>query len=72
MAAHGLLAEGGPTEPGPALRDDIEATTDRLVQPAIDAAGDELPDVVAQLDAWSQQITEAGWFPPDPYKRAAG
>jgi hypothetical protein len=72
LVSRGLLSDGGLTDAGTALRDDIEATTDRLVQPAIDAAGDELPDVVAQLDAWSQQITEAGWFPPDPYKRASG
>jgi hypothetical protein len=72
LTARGLLADDGLTDAGTTLRDDLEATTDRLVQPAIDAAGTELPAVVARLDAWSQQITDAGWFPPDPYKRASG
>jgi len=72
LTARGLLSDGALTAAGTALRDQVEQTTDRLVQPAIDAAGPELADAVARLDEWSQQVTEAGWFPPDPYKRASG
>ncbi len=72
LTGRGLLKDGALTDAGTALREDIEQTTDRLVRPAIDAAGADLPDAVARLNEWSQRITEAGWFPPDPYKRASG
>lgn len=72
LTERGLLADGSLTEAGTRLRDQIEETTDRLVQPVVDAVGTDLDDVVARLDEWSHRITEAGWFPPDPYKRASG
>jgi hypothetical protein len=72
LTTRGLIAGGGLTEEGRALRDAIEETTDRLVQPVVDAIGDELPGTVALLAEWSQQIVDRGWFPPDPYKRASG
>ena len=36
------------------------------------AIGDDLASVVEQTDAWSQLCVEAGAFPPDIRKRAAG
>jgi len=72
LASRGLLAEGGLTAAGRALRDDLEQTTDRLMDPAIRAAGHELHDAVTSLDEWSRLVIEAGWFPPDPYKRVSG
>jgi hypothetical protein len=72
LQARGLLADGRLTDAGTALRDEIEQVTDRLVAPAVEAAGADLPEAVARLEEWSRQITEAGWFPPDPYKRASG
>ena len=72
LQRRGLVADGALTADGRRLREDVEATTDRLVQPVVDALGEGLPDLVARLDAWSQAVVDAGWFPPDPYKRASG
>jgi hypothetical protein len=72
LDARGLLAGGRLTEAGTALRDDIEQVTDRLAAPAVGAAGADLPEAVSRLQEWSRLITEAGWFPPDPYKAASG
>jgi hypothetical protein len=72
LTTRGLVADGALTEAGNALRDGIEEVTDRLVQPVVDAAGPALTDAVRQLDEWAGKITAAGWFPPDPYKRASG
>ena len=72
LAERGLLADGALTPAGQTLRDEVERTTDRLVAPAVRAAGPELGEAVARLNEWSRLITEAGWFPPDPYKRVSG
>jgi hypothetical protein len=72
LEARGLVAGGALSDEGRRLRSELEATTDRSVQPVIDALGDDLPALVETLDGWSQQIIEKGWFPPDPYKRASG
>ena len=72
LTTRGLIADGTLTADGAALRDGIEETTDRLLQPVVEAIGDDLPGMLKFLDGWSQQIVERGWFPPDPYKRASG
>lgn len=72
LTSRGLVAGGALTEAGHALRDAVEQTTDELVQPVVEALGTELQYVERLLDGWSQQIVDAGWFPPDPYKRASG
>ncbi len=72
LAERGLVADGALTAEGTTLRDGIEEATDRSVAPVVDALGPDLPGLVETLDGWSQRIVEAGWFPPDPYKRAAG
>ena len=72
LTTRGLVADGALTADGAALRDGSRTTTDRLVQPVVDAIGDDLPACSWRLDGWSQQIVERGWFPPDPYKRASG
>ncbi len=72
LTDRGLTAGGALTYEGSRLRDGIEQTTDRLVQPVVDAIGEELPGLVKNLDDWSERIINHGWFPPDPYKRASG
>ncbi len=68
----GLLANGALTAEGRNVRDEIEERTDRSVERAVAATGSALGTAVEQLNGWSQQIIHAGWFPPDPYKRASG
>jgi hypothetical protein len=52
-------------------RREIEARTDELDQPLIDAIGD-LDAIIEPLQTWSQRCIDASAFPPDPFKRAAG
>ena len=54
------------TADGTALRDGIEDATDRLMQPVVDAIGDDLPGLLKLLDGWSQQIIEHGLVPARP------
>ena len=72
LTGAGLVDASGLTDSGRRLRDDVEAATERSVRPALDAIGDHLDDVVDRVGAWSQRVVDRGWFPPDPYKRAAG
>jgi Helix-turn-helix family len=78
QAAAGHLADGGLvegatlTERGRALRAGIEARTDAMEQPIVDALGPALDGLVERLDRWSAACIAAGAFPPDPLKRAAG
>lgn len=72
LTERGLYADGALTAEGTTLRDALERTTDDLVATVVAAAGDALNDAIAHCERWSQQIVDAGWFPPDPYKRASG
>ena len=72
LHARGLLDGGGLTESGRAARADIEARTDAMEQPLVDALGDGLDPLLERLDGWSAACIAAGAFPPDPLKRAAG
>ena len=72
LSDRGLVADGALTSEGLALREELETATDRSVQAAVDAIGDDLDRIVGLLDSWAQKIVDRGWFPPDPYKRASG
>ena len=50
----------------------IEADTDAQEQSTIDALGDRVDEVCLQLERASTRCIEAGAFPPDILKRAAG
>lgn len=60
------------TPEGRRFRDDIEARTDDAQDQLLAAVGDDLDIVVERLNRWSARCVEAGAFPPDPRKRAAG
>jgi hypothetical protein len=72
LEADGLIAQGTITDRGRAVRDAIEDATDLAQRDLLEAVGDDLDTIVERLDAWSQRCVEAGAFPPDPRKRAAG
>lgn len=72
LEADGLLAGGRITDSGRRFRDAVEAATDTAQAGLVAALGDRLGPLTEQLDAWSRRCVEAGTFPPDPRKRAAG
>ncbi len=72
LQTRGLLSDGALTPAGTGLRQRIEDLTDAGEQSVVDALGDSFNTVVGQLAAWSAMCVNAGSFPPDPFKRAAG
>ena len=65
--------EGGQiTESGAEARSRIEESTDVQEQSIVDGLGVRLADVCAQLEVWARLCIEAGTFPNDVLKRAAG
>jgi len=63
LSSRGLIADGGFTEAGRQLREEVESTTDRLTQPLVDAMGDDSGELVEQLAAWSARIVEGHGYP---------
>lgn len=72
LRKQGLLDGDAITMRGIEVRQEIEARTDALEQPLVRAIGTDFDHVLAQLNEWGRRVTEAGDFPPDPRKRAAG
>ncbi len=72
LEGRGWLADGALTEEGRTVRLELEAATDVAQWRVIEALGDALADVVAQLDAWGERCVSAGVFPADILKRACG
>ncbi|GGF39395.1 hypothetical protein GCM10011519_11290 [Marmoricola endophyticus] len=72
LQRHGLVDGPALTEAGLALREQVEAATDAAQQPVLEALADDLDALLDQLGRWADRVVEHGWFPPDPYKRAAG
>jgi hypothetical protein len=68
----GWIAGGALTEAGLAFRGAIEDATSGGQAAIVAAIGDDLDAVVAGLDGWSQACIDAGMFPADAAKRAAG
>jgi hypothetical protein len=72
LTDRGLMADGRLTTTGTRERAAIETATDAAQQPVLDELGDDPERLFDQLDAWSALCIEAGAFPDNPYKRAAG
>ena len=68
----GLLSGDQLSDEGRMFRDEIEAATDELQLPIVDALGTAGESVIGRLAAWSERCIDAKAFPPDPFKRAAG
>lgn len=63
LVERGLLRDGGLTDEGRVLREGIELTTDRRCEPAVDALGDDLDELVALLLPWGEAIRRARGYP---------
>jgi hypothetical protein len=72
LRSRGFLDGDTLTPAGAQFRDGIEAATDTAQQRVIEAIGDDLADVVAQLSSWSATLVDQRAFPPSVHKRAAG
>jgi hypothetical protein len=72
LESRGWVRDGGLTDEGRARRLSIEQRTDEQEQAIIDALGDRLDEICGRLNHWGQRCIEAGAFPPDILKRAAG
>ncbi|GAC1656253.1 MAG: hypothetical protein NVS4B12_28850 [Ktedonobacteraceae bacterium] len=72
LQGKGLIADGTLTPAGHRVREEIEAHTDAMEQPIIDAIGSDLESLVTQLNGWGELCIQAGAFPPSIQKRAAG
>ena len=72
LESRGWVRDGGLTDEGLAARLSIEQRTDAQEQPIVAALGDRLDEVCGRLNHWGQLCIEAGAFPPDILKRAAG
>jgi hypothetical protein len=72
LERRGWLRGGALTEEGRAARYGLEHATDDQEQSITDALGDRLDDLCDRLNVWGERCIEAGSFPPDILKRAAG
>jgi hypothetical protein len=72
LESRGWVHDGALTDAGRAGRLSIEQITDQQEQAIVDALGDRLDELCGRLNHWGQRCIEAGAFPPDILKRAAG
>lgn len=72
LEKQGLVADGGLTSAGRALRDDVEERTDAMEASVLDAIGDDFDATVAALDTWSAACIATGNCLPNIYKHATG
>jgi hypothetical protein len=72
LEERGWIRGGRITESGAEARSRIEESTDIQEQSIVDALGSRLGDVCDQLEVWAWRCVEAGMFPNDALKRAAG
>jgi hypothetical protein len=72
LESRGWVDDDGLTDEGRAARLSIEQRTDDQEQPIAAALGDRFEEICGRLNHWGQLCIEAGAFPPDILKRAAG
>jgi hypothetical protein len=66
------IVDGHLSSAGRAARAEIEQRTDAQEQSIVEALGNNLEEVCAQLNGWGARCIAMGSFPPDILKRAAG
>jgi hypothetical protein len=67
-----LTPDGALTGRGAALRRDVEDATEAVLDPVLEGMEHALEEVVARCTAWSRALRDAGAFPDDDGKLAAG
>ncbi len=72
LEERGWIRDGRITESGAEARSRIEEHTDIQEQSIVDGLGARVADVCEQLEVWAGRCVEAGTFPNDAFKRAAG
>jgi hypothetical protein len=72
LEGRGWIRDGALTDAGLAVRAGIERHTDVQEEPVVAALGGRFEEVCDRLNHWGQLCIEAGAFPPDILKRAAG
>jgi hypothetical protein len=72
LESRGWVDDDGLTDEGRAARLSIEQRTDDQEQTIAAALGDRFDEICGRLNHWGQLCIEAGAFPPDILKRAAG
>jgi len=72
LEGRGWVRDGALTDAGLAARMGIEQHTDIQEEPIVAALGGRFGEVCERLNHWGQLCIEAGAFPPDILKRAAG
>jgi hypothetical protein len=72
LEGRGWIRDGALTDAGLAARAGIERHTDVQEEPVVAALGGRFEEVCDRLNHWGQLCIEAGAFPPDILKRAAG
>jgi hypothetical protein len=72
LEERGWLEGGQITASGAEARHRIEESTDVQEQSIVSGLGGRLAEVCAQLEGWARLCVEAGTFPNDTLKRAAG
>jgi hypothetical protein len=72
LEERGWISDGAISGAGRAVRAEVGRRTDAQERSIVVALGDRLDEVCGRLNAWGARCIEAGAFPPDILKRAAG
>lgn len=72
LRSDGLLDGDQLSAAGHALRDRIEAATDRAQDQLVAGLGGQVDGLLGDLASWSDRCVAAAAFPPNAYKQAAG
>jgi hypothetical protein len=73
MREHELIDDGGLTDFGRTVRENIEVATDRQCTVMVRSLGDDLEELMAALTAWGGAVKAAGGYPAKgPHDLASG
>ena len=64
LVERGLVADGGLTGPGRALRESVEVATDAQCGVMVNALGDRFDELLDALKPWGRALRDAGAYPP--------